>query len=86
MADECIQEGFEVFVSDDDKPFGAVRQVKPHGKPEVVVYVENAGDFAIPLGVITAVHSGKVVVDCDKLDHQLRKAIGRAHAAEAPRI
>jgi hypothetical protein len=26
MANERIQEGYEVFVSDADKPFGAVRQ------------------------------------------------------------
>ena len=50
MADEPIQQGFEVFVSDDNKPFGAVREVSPHGRPELVVYVENAGDFTIALG------------------------------------
>ena len=65
-------------VSDDDAPFGAVRQIKPQGRPEVVVYVENAGDFTIPLSVIKAVHSRKVIVDCDKLEHRLRKAIGHA--------
>jgi len=32
MANEQIQEGFEVFVSDADKLFGAVRQVSPHGR------------------------------------------------------
>ncbi len=76
MADGRIQEGFEVFVSDEDKPFGAVRQVEPHGRPEMVVYVENAGEFASALGAITAVHSGKVIVDCDQLDHELRKRSG----------
>jgi hypothetical protein len=86
MTDQLIQEGFEVFVSDGDKPFGAVRQVKPHGRSELVVYVENAGDFAIPLGAIKAVHSQKVIVDCDKLDHILRRAIGHAHQAEDPNI
>ena len=86
MADERIEEGFEVFVSDDHNPFGAVRQVKPHGKPELVIYVENAGDFTIPLDVIKAVHSQKVIVDCDKLNHGLRKAVGHAHDAEDPRI
>jgi hypothetical protein len=86
MANEPVQEGFEVFVSDDDKAFGAVRQVRPHGRSELVVYVENAGDFTIPLGVIEAVHSQKIIVDCDKLDHRLRKAIGHAHDAEDPKI
>jgi hypothetical protein len=63
-------------VSDDDAPFGAVRQIKPQGRPEVVVYVENAGDFTIPLSVIKPVHSQKVIVDCDKLEHRLRKRSG----------
>jgi hypothetical protein len=86
MANEQIQEGFEVFVSDADKPFGAVRQVSPHGRTELVVYVENAGDFPIALSAIKAVHSQKVIVDCDKLDHRLRKAIGHAHDSEDPKI
>ena len=68
MTNEQVQEGFEVFVTDADKPFGAVRRVSPHGRPEVVVYVENAGDFTIALGAIKAVHSQKVIVDCDKLN------------------
>ena len=86
MADEQIEEGFEVFVSDADKPFGAVRRVSPHGRPELLVYVENAGDFAVALGAVKAVHSQKVIVDRDKLDQRLRKAIGHAHDAEDPNI
>jgi hypothetical protein len=86
MANETILEGFEVFVSDDDKPFAAVRAISPHGRPEIVVYVENAGDFTVPLGAIKAVHSQKVIVDCNKLDRQLRKAIGHAHDSEDPNI
>jgi hypothetical protein len=86
MADGKIQEGFEVFVSDDDKAFGAVRQVSPHGRPEFVVYVENAGDFNVPLSAVKAVHSQKVIVDCGKLDRKLRQAIGHAHDAEDPNI
>jgi hypothetical protein len=86
MADEPIQQGFEVFVSDDNKPFGAVREVSPHGRPELVVYVENAGDFTIPLTAVKAVHSQKVIVDCDRLDRRLRRAIGHAHDAEDPRL
>jgi len=86
MANEQIQEGFEVFVSDAGKPFGAVRQVLPHGRTELVVYVENAGDFTVALSAVKAVHSQKVIADCDKLDHGLRKAIGHAHDTEDPKI
>ena len=86
MANEQIEEGFEVFASDADKPFGAVRRVSPRGRPELLVYVENAGDFTVAFSAIEAVHSQKVIVDCDKLDQRLRRAIGHAHDAEDPNI
>ena len=86
MANEPIREGFDVFVHDGDKAFGAVRQVSPHGRPELVIYVENAGDFTVPLAAVAAVDSGKVVLNCGKLEHRLRTAIGHAHEGEDPRI
>ena len=46
---ENIREGFDVFLHDGDKAFGAVRQVRKH---ELVVYVENAGDFEVPLAAV----------------------------------
>jgi len=83
---ERIQEGFEVFVSDGDRAFGAVRQIAPHGRPELVVYVENAGDFFVSLDAVEAVHAQKVILSCAKLDLRLRRAIGHAHDAEDPTI
>ena len=71
---------------DDNKTFGAKRQASPHGRPEFVAYVENAGDFTVPLNAVKAVHSQKVIVDCGKLDRKLRQAIGHAHDAEDPNI
>ncbi len=50
----------------------------------LVVYVENAGDFAVPLDAVESVHSVKVIFNCAKLDPRLRKAIGHAHDAEKP--
>jgi hypothetical protein len=84
MAGEKVQEGFEVFLADGDIAFGAVRMVRPHGRSEFVVYVENAGDFTVSLAAVEAVHSGKVIVDRRKLDKKLRQAIGHAHDAEDP--
>jgi hypothetical protein len=81
-----IQEGFEVFLSDHDKAFGAVRQVAPGGRQEVVIYVENAGDFNVPLDAVEAVHAQKVILTRDKLDKKLRQAIAHAHDAEDPNI
>ena len=86
MATQTIQEGFEVFVSDHDKAFGAVRQVAPHGRAEIVVYVENAGDFSVPLAAVTAVHAGKVIVDRNRLEARLQRAIAHAHDAEDPNV
>jgi hypothetical protein len=83
---DTIQEGFEVFVSDHDKPFGAVRQVARHGRGELVIYVENAGDFTVSGEAVAAVHAQKVILDPAKLDKRLREAIRHAHDAEDPRI
>jgi len=77
-----IEIGYQVFTSDGAEEFGAVRQVVPGGRPEIVVYVENTGDFVIPLAAVTAVHSQKVIVDHDKLDERVKVAIGHAHDAE----
>jgi len=81
---EHIEVGYQAFVSDGSEEFGAVRQVSPNGQPELVVYVENAGDFIIPLEAVSAVHSQKVIFECGKLDPRLRRAIGHAHDAEKP--
>lgn len=79
---EKIEVGFQTFVSDGGEEFGAVREIGPSGRPELVIYVENAGDFVVPLEAVEAVHSGKVIFTCAKLDRRLRQAIGHAHDAE----
>jgi hypothetical protein len=84
MTKEQIREGDDVFVHDGDKAFGAVRRISPDGKPDIVVYVEAAGDFVIPLSAVKEVEDGKVVLDCAKLPHRLRRAIGHAHEGEVP--
>ena len=81
---EAIQVGYQVFVADGDEEFGAVRAVSPSGRPELVIYVENAGDFVVPLSAVESVHSQKVILTCDKLERGLRRAIGHAHDAEEP--
>jgi len=78
---EKIEIGAQAFVSDGGEEFGAVRGF---GRNSVVVYVENSGEFEVPLDAVAAVHSRKVIFDCKKLDAQLRRAIGHAHDAEVP--
>ncbi len=80
---EKIAEGFDVFAHDGAKAFGAVRQVRAN---EIVVYVENGGDFEVPLSAVKDVHDEKVVLDSDKLDAKLKVAIRGAHTGEDPRI
>jgi hypothetical protein len=81
---ETIDVGYQTFVSDGGEEFGAVREVSPNGPPEIVIYVENAGDFVVPLSAVEAVHSQKVILSCGKLEPRLRRAIGHAHDAEEP--
>ena len=57
---ERIQEGFDVFVHDGNRAFGAVRQVLHHG---IIVYVENGGDFEVAAAAVKDVHDEKVVLD-----------------------
>ncbi len=83
MLEEPIREGFDVFVHDGDKAFGAVRRVSPR---DIVVYVESAGDFTVPRSAVKEVQAEKVVLDCAKLEHRLRRAIGHAHEREDPTI
>jgi hypothetical protein len=84
MMQEVIEVGYQVFVADSSEGFGAVREVTPHSRPELVIYIENAGDFVVPLSAVEAVHSQKVILNCRKLEHHLRQAIGHAHDAEEP--
>jgi hypothetical protein len=80
---EQIQEGFAVFIRDGAKSFGAVRQVRDR---ELVVYVENAGDFELPRAAVRDVHDEKVLLDGARLPPRLMDAIARAHVGEDPRI
>ena len=70
---EAIEIGYQAFVSDGGEEFGAVRAVSPNGRPELVIYVENAGEFVVPLAAVEAVHSQKVILSCGKLERRLRK-------------
>jgi len=78
---DAIARDFAVFVHDGDVQVGSVRRLDRH---KLTVYVENAGDFEVPLSAVKEVGPEKVVLDCGKLDISLRRAIGHAHDAEDP--
>lgn len=71
-----------VFTADGGQGIGSVREVRPGA--ELVIYIENAGDFVVPLADVKAVHSGKVVLDLERLEPSLRAAIDHVHDAEDP--
>jgi hypothetical protein len=74
-----IEVGFQVFAKGSEEEFGAVRQVRPQ---DLVIYIEDAGDTIIPISAVTDVIEGKVIVDTQKLDEGVRRAIANAHRDE----
>lgn len=77
-----IEVGYQAFTHDGGEEFGAVREVAPEGRPEIVVYIENSGDVTVPLSSVTAVHSQKVVIDVSQLPDELQETIKHAHERE----
>ena len=80
---EKIQEGFDVFLHDGEGFVGAVRQVRRH---ELVVYVENSGDFTVPLEAVKDAEAEKVILDPAKLPSKMLEAIRARKNAEDPKL
>jgi hypothetical protein len=76
-----IEVGFQVFAKDGGDEVGAVRDLCGQ-RPEILVYVENAGEFAVPLSAIKAVHFQKVILEVNRLPADMQAALRRAHEAE----
>ena len=74
-----IEVGYQAFAKGSEEEFGAVRQVRPQ---DLVIYIEDAGDNVIPLSSVVEVIEGKVIVDLQKLDENVRRAIANAHRDE----
>ena len=81
---ESIRLGFQVFEHDGGEEIGAVREICPAERPELLVHIENSGDHCISLDAIVDVHSEKVIVDPARLSPEVRSAIAHAHDAELP--
>jgi len=78
---ERIEVGQMVFVADGSVGVGAVRETR---RTEVVVNIQNAGDFVLPLDAVRDVHSGKVVLDLRRLAPDVLQALRHVHDAESP--
>jgi hypothetical protein len=81
---EKIEPGYQVFTADGQEEVGAVRVAPSRADPELVIYVENAGDFRVSLDAVEKVHFQKVILNYDKLEPRLKAAIRHAHDAEDP--
>jgi len=79
---ETIQVGFQVYSKEGGEEFGAVRAVERGHRPQLVVYVENAGDFVVLPEAIKAVHDQKVILDLARVGDDMRKAVSHAHDRE----
>jgi len=79
---ETIQVGYQVYSKEGGEEFGAVRAVERGHRPQLVVYVENAGDFVVLPDAIKSVHDGKVIVDLSRVGADMRNAVTHAHDRE----
>ena len=70
-----------VFVSDGQLGVGAVREIHPD-REQFVVNIQNAGDHVLSFDTIRDIHSGKVMLDLNRLEPSLREALGHTHDAE----
>ena len=81
-----VQVGDQVFLEEGGEECGAVRDVAPTGRPELAVYVENAGEFTVAASAVRSAHDGKVILDRTRLDQALLDAIAHAHDREVPGV
>jgi len=80
---EPIELGYMAFVAEGSEGIGAVRGVSPD---HVVIYVENAGEFIVPMTAVRKVHDQKVMLNPRLLDKALLSAIGHVHDSEDPKL
>lgn len=80
---ERVRTGDMAFIAEGREGIGAVREVRRH---QLVLYVENAGEFEIPADAIAGVHDGKVMLNPAKLSKQVLSAVGHAHDREDPSV
>lgn len=79
----AVDVGMMVFLTEGKEGIGAVRDVSKEG---FTLYIENGGEFSIPLSAVTKVHDGKVLVDPKIVDKRLLDAVKHAHDAEDPNL
>ena len=76
-----VEVGQMVFVAEGEMGVGGVREVRD---VEIVVNIQNAGDFVLPMSAVRDVHDGKVVLALDRLEAPVLEALRHVHDAESP--
>lgn len=77
-----IYPGDDVFVDDGAYIIGHVRRSNLR---EVVVYIEEVGDFTLTRDAVKTADNGRVTLFCKKLDINMRAEIGHLHGEPDPR-
>jgi hypothetical protein len=78
-----IEPGYMAFTAEGHEGIGAVRQV---GNGSLIIYVENSGEFEVPLEAVKSVHDQKVVLVANLLDKAILEAVRHAHDREDPKL
>ena len=71
-----IEAGDDVFVDDAEYIVGHVRRANVR---ELIVFVEDRGDFTLSRDVVAAAGNNRVVLKCTKLPIKMRAVIGHLH-------
>lgn len=74
-----IRVGDHVFLEGAGEAIGGVRSIRA---TTLLVYVEGAGDFHVPVEAVRSARYGKVVLDPAQLDEKFLDAARAAHASE----
>lgn len=75
-----IEIGFQLSLTRNGANCGTVRQVAPGNRDELIVYIQNEGNFIIPAQAIRSIAESKVMLDPQGLDQRTRSAVSRAAA------
>ncbi|WP_072390056.1 hypothetical protein [Hyphomicrobium sp. CS1GBMeth3] len=78
-----IQRDFMVFLAEGQEGIGSVHDI---GSESISVYVENFGEFLVPLKAVTSVHDQKVLLDRDQVSEKFLRAVAHAHDNEDPKV
>lgn len=80
---EFIRRDYMVFLAEGEEGIGAVHDI---GAESISVYVENFGEFLVPLEAVTSVHDRKVLLDRAQVSDRFLRAVAHAHNMEDPRL